>query len=157
MTLLNDRPKNMKILFPIILTTIVAFDLIGATATRELNPQLLQIFEQMHLEEEASKLKKKEFEANLTVRVATERFLVFSDAHLQMDEETMYQIGKWKFDPEQVAALDVKRGDIVTVKFKIQEIRTEAPYADMPHFVATIMSIAPLKKEVDPGEGGNSE
>jgi hypothetical protein len=111
----------------------------------------------MHSEAEASELEGKEFEANLTVKVATEKFLIFSDAYLQADEETKYQIGKWVFDPEQIAELKAQRGDVVTVKLKIKEIRIEAPYADMPHFVATITSIAPSKKEVDPDGRINSE
>ena len=128
-----------------------------STATKELAPQLLKIFESMQLGAEASELEKKEFESDLTVKVATEKFLIFSDAYLQADEETKYQIGKWIFDPKQIAALEVKRGDIVTVKFKIEDIRTKAPYTGMPHFVATIISIVPHQEEVDPDAGINSE
>ena len=145
----------MKILFATILTTILASGLFGATATKELNPHLLDIFEQMR--EEAHELEEKEFEADLKVKIASEKFLIFSDAYLQADEETKYQIGKWIFSPDQVARLEAKRGDIVTVKFKIDEVRSEAPYTVMPHFVATIQSIAHSKKKVDPDGAINSE
>jgi hypothetical protein len=147
----------MKILLPFIFHAMLVCDLLAATVTEELNPKLLAIFEQMQSEAGASELEGKTFQADLTLRIATERFLVFSDAYLQVDEDTRYQIGKWMFDPEQIAALKLKRDDRVTVTFKIEAIRTAAPYADMPHFVATEMSIVPLKKEVDTGEGGNSE
>lgn len=59
-----------------------------------IDTQLLKIFERMQSETEASELEKKEFEADLTVKVATEKFLIFSDAYLQSDEETKYQISK---------------------------------------------------------------
>lgn len=147
----------MRILITTILTTLLACDLFAATATEELDPQLLHIFEQMRIEAKAAELEEKEFEANLTVKVATEKFLIFSDAYLQADEETKYQIGKWKFDPEQIAELNAKRGDVVTVKLKIEEIRTQVPYADMPHFIATILSIALSNNQVDPDGGINSE
>ena len=147
----------MKILIATILTTILASGLFGATTTKELNPHLLDIFEQMKAEAKANELGEKEFEADLRVKVASKKFLIFSDAYLQADEETKYQIGKWIFTPDQVAGLEAKRGDIVTVKFKIDEVRTKAPYADMPHFVATILSITHSKVGVDPDGAINSE
>lgn len=136
----------MKILLPIIPIILIACNLHAASATKNLDPALQNIFERMLIDAEASKLEGKEFETNLTVKVATEKFLIFSDAYLQADEETKYQIGKWMFTPDQVAELKAKRGDVLTVKFRIEAIRTQTPYDDMPHFAATIILIAPFKK-----------
>ena len=154
---LYNRRKNMRILLTSILTTVLTCNLFAVTATKELNPHLLQIFEQMQMEATASDLLGKEVVAQLTVKFATEKFLIFSDAYLQADEETNYQIGKWIFKPEQITQFNMKRGDLVTVKLKIEEIRTESLYAEMPHFVATIISIAPSRKPIDPDGGIHSE
>lgn len=59
-------------------------------------------------------------------------------------------MGKWVFTPEHVKALEGKRGDRCRVHFEIEEIRTEPPYADMPHIVTKIISLNPLPKPVDP-------
>ena len=144
----------MNLFHNIFLTALIASSLHGVTPTKELNPKLLSIFEQFQAESEQSKLEGKEYEADLTVKVATEKFLIFSDAYLQADEENKYQIGKWDFTPDQVTELEAKRGDILSVRFKIEEIRTEPPYADMPHFTATILSIVPERNGVDPVDGG---
>ncbi len=144
----------MKLKIPIVLTIFAASNLLAVTATKELDAGLLSIFEQMQSGSDASKLKGKEFCADLTVKIATEKLLIFTDAYLQADEETKYQIGKWIFTPNQVSEVAAKRGDALTVKFKIEEVRTEAPYADMPHFTATILSMEPTGSMVDPVDGG---
>jgi hypothetical protein len=147
----------MRIPFTTILTTSLGCHLFAATAAKELDPQLLRIFEQMQTEGRAEELEGQKFSANLTVKLATEKFLIFSDAYLQDDEETKYQIAKWNFDSEEIVELNAKRDDVVTVNFEIEETRTESPYADMPHFVATIISIAHSKKQPDQGGAINSE
>mgnify|MGYP006902134716 CR=1 FL=1 len=98
----------------------------------------------MQSEEGIKELEGKEFEIDLTIKHATEKFLVFSDAYLRIDEETRYQIGKWIFTAEQTQALDGKRGSVCRVRFEVEEVRTESPYADMPHILAEIISLEPL-------------
>lgn len=146
----------MKNLHPNIAAILILGNLHAASATKNLDPTLHIIFEQMQIDAKASNLEGKVFEANLTVKVATERFLIFSDAYLQADEETTYQIGKWMFPPDQVAELKLKRGNVLTVKFRIEAIRSKSQYADMPHFTATIISMTPYKRSVDPDGGISS-
>ena len=150
----NIQMKNLLTIIPFIL---IACDLCAATATKNLDPELQLIFEQMQLDAETSKLEGNVFEANLTAKVATEKFLIFSDAYLQADEETKYQIGKWIFTPDQITDLKVKRGDVLTVKFRIESIRSKSHYADMPHFTATIISMTPYEKTIDPDGGISSQ
>jgi len=83
---------------------------------------------------------------NLTLKVGTDRFLIFSDAYIRVDDETRYQIAKWIFTPDQTKGLEGKRGVTCAVTFRIEEIRTDVPYKDMPHFVATILSLQQLDK-----------
>jgi hypothetical protein len=142
----------MKNLLSIIAAILILSNLQAATATNDLNATLRIIFEEMQIDAEVSNLEGKVFEANLTVKVATEKFLIFSDAYLQADEDSKYQIGKWMFTPDQVTALKVKRGSVLTVKFRIEAIKTKSQYADMPHFTATIISMTPYKKVVNPDE-----
>ena len=130
--------------------------LFGATATEELNPELHRIFEKFQADPKDADLAGKEFEVDLTLKVASKKFLIFSDAYLQADEETKYQIGKWEFSPELTADLNAKRGDICRVRFKIDKVRTDPPYSDMPHFTATIVSLAIAEKKVDSGGRINS-
>ena len=141
----------MKHLALVILYALSVSGMYAATATKDLDPKLLMMFEQF--QSEKSKLENKEFEIDLTVKVASDRFLIFSDAYLQVDEETKYQIGKWIFTPEQTTNLGLKRGSDCRVRFKIEKVMNEPPYSDMPHFSAHILSITALDLKVDPVDG----
>ena len=136
--------RKMKSQFSIILCIFLVSILGAATPTEELNPKLLEIYEQMLDKAGQSGLEGKEFEIDLKIKHATDKFLVFYDAYIQIDEETSYQMGKWIFTPEQTKDLEVERGSICRVRFKIAEVRTKSPYSDMPHILAEILSIRPL-------------
>jgi hypothetical protein len=143
----------MKHIALVILYALSISNMYSVTATKDLDPKLLIIFEQLQTDSEKSKLEGKEFEIDLTVKVASDRFLIFSDAYLQADEKTKYQIGKWIFTPEQTTNLGLKRGSDCRVRFKIEKVMNEPPYSDMPHFTAHILSITALDLKVDPVDG----
>jgi hypothetical protein len=143
----------MKNLALVILYTLFVTGMCAVTATKDLDPKLLIIFEQLQSDSDKSKLEGKEFEIDLTVKIASDRFLIFSDANLQADGETKYQIGKWIFTPEQITNSKLNMGSDCRVRFKIEKVMTEPPYTDMPHFTAQILSIAALGRQVDPGNG----
>lgn len=109
--------------------------------TKNLDPQLSKLFAEIQARGETSKIKGKEFEAQLTLKYANEKFLIFEDAYIQQDAESRYQLGKWQFEPELVEGLGQHRGEEVKVRFRIEKIHTEPPYSDMPFFDAKILSI----------------
>ncbi|ADE53589.1 hypothetical protein Caka_0564 [Coraliomargarita akajimensis DSM 45221] len=124
---------------------LVAALLCTATASANLNPALLGIAQA--LDEQDSQITGKAYTADLTLKVATEKFLIFSDAYLpSKEEDSNYQIAKWIFTPEQTQPLKGKRGTTCRVRFKVEKLNTQAPYSDMPHIVATILSIEPLDR-----------
>ena len=87
----------------------------------------------------------KEYTVDLALKIGTNKFLIFSDAYLQDEkEESKYQIAKWIFAPEQTKHLAGKSGIICRVRFKVEEMKTDSLYSDMPHIVAKIISIEPL-------------
>ena len=117
--------------------------LTAATPTENLNPKLVKLFNQIQSND--AEIKGKSFECTLTLKVGNERFLIFSDAYISIEKnKTKYQIAKWIFTPEQTVGLKDKRGSKFKVKFKVKEVKTEAPYSNMPHIVANIISIEAL-------------
>ncbi|WFB37588.1 hypothetical protein P3T73_07425 [Kiritimatiellota bacterium B12222] len=143
----------MKVLRCLLLLALGFFQVEAVTPSKELDPVLLDLFEQGLLGPAPSEIEGQEFVAELTVRMVSDRFLVFSDAYVQIDEETKYQIGKWIFTPEQLASVPVKAGESYLVTFKIQKVMREEPYEDMPHFVALILSFEAVDQDVDLLEG----
>ncbi|MEM1221331.1 MAG: hypothetical protein AAGH40_01100 [Verrucomicrobiota bacterium] len=120
-----------------------ATSLLAAIPTENLNPALLEIFEAIQSADKG--VEGKEYTINLTLKVGTEKFLIFSDAYLLNEKGgSKYQIGKWIFRPEQTEVLKGKNGSLCKVRFKIEELRTESPYSQMPHVVAEIISIEVL-------------
>jgi len=116
----------------------------AAVPAENLHKDLVVLFEKMLAQNED--LVGKEYTMDLTLKFGSDRFLIFSDAYIQADEETRYQIAKWKFTPDQTQGLEGKRGIPYRVTFTIEETFLEAPYTDMPHFVAKISSLQQLKK-----------
>jgi len=146
----------MKTPFSIYLLLLCGYCLTSGAPTKELDPQLLEIYELMQSNDGKKELKDEEFEVDLTIKHATEKFLVFSDAYLQADEETKYQIGKWIFTPQQTKGLEGKRGMVCRVRFLVEEVRTEL-YPDMPHILAKIISLELLPPTVEPSGAGQPD
>ena len=131
----------VKVVISLMLLLSLPLVIRAASPAAQLDPALHDLFSQMQIEEGRASLTNRVVKTDLTVKVANQRFLIFSDAYLQKDDGTKYQIGKWSFAAQQITPLRAQRGDPVKVTFRIDEVRTEAPYASMPHFTATILSI----------------
>lgn len=126
----------------------------AAVPTENLHPDLLKLFNQFH--EVKERIEGREYQIDLTLKIGTDRHLVFADSFMQVEgRKTKYQIAKWKFTPEQTKDLAKKKGSICRVHFKVEEVRTETPYSDMPHILAKIISITALTPKTEQGMGGN--
>ena len=116
----------------------------AAVPAENLHKDLGILFEKLLAQNED--LVGKEYTMDLTLKIGSDRFLIFSDAYIQVDEETRYQIAKWKFTPDQTKGLEGKSGVMCRVTFEIEEVLMAGPYSDMPHFIAKISSLQELKK-----------
>ena len=116
----------------------------AAVPAENLHKDLVVLFEKMLAQNED--LVGKEYTMDLTLKFGSDRFLIFSDAYIQADEETRYQIAKWKFTPDQTQGLEGKSGVMCRVTFEIEEVLMSGPYSDIPHFIAKISSLQELKK-----------
>jgi hypothetical protein len=134
----------MKTIYILILSITFVHHLSAASPSEELNPTLLEIYQLMQSQSGQSNLIGQEFEVDLTIKHATDKFIVFLDAYLQVDEDTSYQIGKWIFTPEQIKVLKGTVPSPCRVRFKVEEVRTAPPYSDMPHILARIITLQPI-------------
>ncbi|MBM3871867.1 MAG: hypothetical protein FJ392_13065 [Verrucomicrobia bacterium] len=113
--------------------------LAAATPTAEFAPELRPLFETL-ISERSLSLVGKEYTVPLRIKHASEKFLVFSNSQIQLDPDTKYEIGKWRFDTSITSPYHGKKNVVVFVKFRIDQIHKEDP--KMPFFEATILSIS---------------
>ncbi len=140
----------------------------AADSTEGLAPPLREIYTQITSPEHGEELVGKTIETTLTLKYASEKFLIFSDAYVSNDKTSgtltvtkggqtavpnvtsSYQIAKWQFAPDLVTPYANYRDQRFDVKFRILEVRTEPPYSDMPHILAEVISMQPAKKKTSP-------
>ena len=113
----------------------------GISPDDELDSVLLHIYDQMVSPSESSKLVAETYTATLSLKHASDKYLIFFDAYIRVNDSEKYQIAKWLFDPSVVASVVGKEGIECTVRFVVKEVRTENVYSKMPHIVAEILSI----------------
>lgn len=128
---------KLRFLFGIFLVAAVV-----DSGADDLHPELSKILQLINEVPAASNLVGQEFELDLTVKHATEKFLVFSDAYVAAEGATRYQIAKWLFHPGLTAQAGIRPGNLCRVRFSVKEVVTGSPYDDMPHFVAEVISIS---------------
>lgn len=105
------------------------------------SPDLKEIYEVLIQGENVSTILNKEFSIALTLKHASERHLIFSDAYLKINEKEKYQIAKWIFSPEQTNKIIGKSGIKCEIKFRVTEVKQTGVYKNMPHVIAKIIEI----------------
>ena len=129
-----------------LLLIALSIPLDAAVPTAEIAPELRPLFDTL-VTDEAPSLVGKEFTIPLRLKHVSEKFLVFSNAYIELDRETKYQIGKWKFDSSVIAPYYGKKNIIVLITFRIDQIQKED--RKMPFFEASILSISEIKENAE--------
>lgn len=121
----------------------LSVNLFGSSPSRDLSPDLKPIQTALISENEGRSLVGKEYTANLTLKFASSKHLIFSDAYLAADAETRYQIAKWIFNPDLVKSYIGKKDLKCTVSFRVSSVNTDDKR--MPYITADITAITESK------------
>ena len=113
--------------------------LMAASPSGPFSQDLMPVFTALSGTEVASSIVGKELVANLTIKNASAKRVVFSDAYLAIDKETKYQIGKWSFKPEVIESVIGAEGAKCKVRLLITEVNLSDP--KMPFVEADILAI----------------
>ena len=111
----------------------------AATPSEPFCPDLMPVYSALSGTGAGSSLVGKELAANLTIKHASAKWVVFSDAYLAVDKETKYQIGKWSFKPEVIESVIGAENAKCNVRLLITGANANDP--KMPFVEAEILAI----------------
>lgn len=133
----------MKTFIRILLLLVIPLTADGAprSATSELNADLIPVYESLASREPSANLVGKRLKLTLTLKHASDRYLLFSDTLIVVDKETKYYLIKWKFDPEDVKALVGKSNVRCKVTGRIIEVIKGPTSPRMPYIVVELLSV----------------
>jgi len=133
----------MKTLIRILLLLLIPLTADGAppSATSQLHADLVPIYESLTSREPPANLVGKRLTLILTLKHASDRYLLFSDTLIVVDEKTRYYLIKWKFKPEDVASLAGKSNLKCKVTGKIIEAIKGPTSPRMPYIVVELLSV----------------
>lgn len=111
------------------------------SATSQLNPDLVPIYERLVAEGQGSDLVGKRIELRLHLRHASERFLLFSDTRVVLGKDTKYYLIKWKFEPTEIENFIGKSDVTCNVSGRIVEVVSGAKASGMPYIIVELISL----------------
>ena len=131
----------------IILAVLVVISIYAkAHATDEptvskLNSELIPIYEQLMTKGENASLIGQYVEAKLHLRHASERFLLFTDTQVVLDNGTNYYLIKWRFEPDDISDFIGKSDVICKVSGRVVEVVSGAKASGMPYVVVELLQL----------------
>jgi hypothetical protein len=131
----------MKIL-AILSVVFISFHVWAVTASQQLNPTLLPVFESLISKSESNELIGQVIAADLSLKFASEKHLIFYDAYLDASDGSKYQIAKWHFDINTIREVIGKYDTHYKVTFKITGVVNHGLNKNMPYIEAEIISIS---------------
>jgi len=111
------------------------------SATSQLNADLIPVYESLTGRARPANLVGKRVKLTLTLKHASDRYLLFSDTLIVVDRETRYYLIKWKFKPEDVASLVGKSNVKCKVTGRIVEVIKGPTSPRMPYIVVELLSV----------------
>jgi hypothetical protein len=110
-------------------------------AVTELSPDLLPVYESLVADSESTELVGKRLNLVLNLKFASEKYLLFSDTQIIVDDETKYYLIKWKFNADDVKEILGKSGVECTIQGTIIEVIKGPTSPGMPYVVAELESV----------------
>ncbi|MFT5104275.1 MAG: hypothetical protein ACI86C_001939 [Candidatus Latescibacterota bacterium] len=130
----------MKI-FTILALILLSDMALAISPDSEMNDELISIYNVLVSKSDGSELLGKKYSINLSLKHASEKHLIFSDAYIKIDEDTRYQIAKWQFEEHIVNSIKGKYGIPCNVTFVIKSVENLGVYSSMPHIVVEVLSV----------------
>jgi hypothetical protein len=137
--------KLMKISLIAALFYIYSSNTFALEPREGFNKGLIEIYNSLISDGNSDELIGKEFSALLTVRLASEKHLIFGDTYIRTNDTESYQIAKWEYSPAIIKDMIGKSNIKFNVTFKILHARKSEPYKSMPHIIAKVIRTSPNK------------
>lgn len=133
----------MRIFILILLFLLISVKVFAAyeSAVSRLNSDLVPIYESLVTEGQGSKLVGKQLDLNLTLKHASDRFLLFTDTQIVLDKNTKYYLIKWEYEPNDITELVGKTDVVCKVKGRIVEVVSGAKASRMPYIIVELISV----------------
>lgn len=134
---------SMKTLSSFLLFLLIPLGAYGEpeSAISRLNPNLVPVYESLTKEGQPTGLVGKRLDLTLTLRHASDRYLLFNDTQIVVDKETRYYLIKWKFKPGDVESLLGKSNVKCKVSGRIVEVIKGPKTPRMPYIVVELISV----------------
>jgi hypothetical protein len=110
----------------------------------QLNADLVPIYEMLIKDDRPTDLIGTRLQLTLHLRHADDRYLLFTDTQIVVDEVTKYYLIKWKFRPEDAKAIVGKSNIRCKVNGRIIEVINGPTSPRMPYIVVELLSVQPL-------------
>jgi hypothetical protein len=111
------------------------------TATQNLHPDLIHIYEKLNSDKQSQELVGTPLSLSLELKHSSEKYLLFHDTQVIIDEVTKYYLIKWKFDPNDIEPIIGKANVTCRVKGKIIEVVKGPTTPGMPYVVVELISV----------------
>ena len=132
--------KTLSRILSVLLVSLAAYAGPGS-AISELNADLVPIYESLVKEERPTSLVGRRLNLTLTLKYASDRYLLFTDTQVVVDKDTKYYLVKWKFRPDDVKALLGKSNVKCKVNGRIVEVIKGPTSPGMPYIVVELLSV----------------
>ena len=111
------------------------------SAVSRLNAGLVPIYESLVTDGQASKLVGKQLELNLSLKHASDRFLLFTDTQIVLDKNTKYYLIKWEYETNDIRELVGKSDVVCKVKGRIVDVVSGVKASGMPYIIVELISV----------------
>ncbi len=136
----------MKLSCIAILFYIYSSNAFSLEPREDFNIELMGLYNSLISDGDSQELIGKEFTVLLSVRLANEKHLIFSDTYIRTSDTESYQIAKWEFSPATIKDMIGKSNVKFNVTFKVFNVRKSQPYKGTPHIIAKVLKISPNYK-----------
>lgn len=128
------------ILILLFLTISVKAFAVSELEVSRLNSDLVPIYRSLVTEGQDSKLVGKQLDLSLSLKHASERFLLFADTQIVLDKNTRYYLIKWEYELNDIRELLGKSDVVCKVKGRIVEVVSGEKASRMPYIIVELIS-----------------
>jgi len=137
------RAQTMKLKLLLLILFFVPVATCGGSvaATQELHPDLIPIYEKLISDTPCQQLVGTPLDLTLKLKHASEKYLLFHDTRIIVDEATKYYLVQWKFNAHALEAIIGKADVACRVKGRITEVVKGSTTPGMPYIVVELSSV----------------
>ena len=113
----------------------------SVAATQDLHPDLVPIYEKLISDKPSQQLVGTPLDLTLKLKHSSEKYLLFHDTRIIVDEVTKYYLIKWKFNANDIEAIIGKADVACRVNGRITEVVKGPTTPGMPYIVVELLNV----------------